>query len=98
MYEKEYYIYIMTNKRNGTFYVGVTSNLENRIEEHKQKFNPKSFTSLHDLNRLVYFEVTNDVEVALGREKQLKRWKRLWKLNLIEQMNANWEDLSLNLS
>ena len=88
----------MTNKRNGTFYVGVTSNLENRIEEHKQKFNPKSFTSLHDLNRLVYFEVTNDVEVALGREKQLKRWKRLWKLNLIEQMNANWEDLSLNLS
>ena len=97
MYQKEYYVYILASQRNGTLYIGVTSNLISRIEEHKQKLDPKSFTSIHNIDKLVYFESTNEVEHALVREKQLKKWNRLWKLDLIEEFNPEWKDLSLNL-
>ena len=81
---KIYYVYIVTNKRNGTLYTGVTNNLARRIYEHKNK-SIKGFTEKYNLNQLVYFEVTDDINAALTREKQLKHWNRKWKINLIEQ-------------
>ena len=78
---KQYYVYILANKRNGTLYVGVTNNL---IE---------GFTKKYQVHILVYFEQYGDVEIALQREKQLKWWKRRWKLELIERDNPRWKDL-----
>lgn len=86
--ESQYYIYILTNKRNGTLYVGVTINLIKRIWEHKNKI-VEGFSKKYDLHQLVYFEVTDGKESALQREKQLKRYHRKWKLDLIEEMNPN---------
>ncbi|MEK7646321.1 MAG: GIY-YIG nuclease family protein [Patescibacteria group bacterium] len=88
-----YYIYILTNKRNGTLYIGVTNNLERRIYEHIHKIIP-GFTEKYDISQLVYFEETIDVNAALTREKQLKKWSRKWKLELIEKSNPQWKDLS----
>ena len=90
---KTYYAYMLTNKRNGTLYVGVTNNLKRRIFEHKNKL-IKGFTEKHNLNRLVYFEQHTDIREALGREKRLKKWKRSWKLELIEKTNPEWGDLA----
>lgn len=89
-----YYVYIMASQRNGTLYIGVTNNLERRVFEHKTKFNKDSFTTWYDVNKLVYFEETDDISAAIRREKQLKRWKRDWKLALIEKVNLNWHDLA----
>lgn len=89
---KNYYVYIMTNKRNGTLYTGVTSDLIKRVWQHKSEV-IKSFTSEYDLKQLVFYEVHEDVNEAIKREKLIKRWKRVWKLNLIEKINPNWEDL-----
>ena len=83
---KNYYIYILTNKKNGTLYTGVTRNLIKRIYEHKQK-TIEGFTSKYKLKCLVYYEQTEDVESAIQREKRIKKWKRQWKIELIEQMN-----------
>ena len=87
---KNYYTYILANKKNGTIYVGITDNLERRIYEHKHS---KDFTSRYGVYHLVYFEETNDVNEAIKREKQLKKWNRVWKIELIEKINPNWNDL-----
>ena len=92
MQEKTYYIYILASQKNGTIYTGVTNNLLNRINQHKTKV-IKGFTEKYNINQLVYYEVFHDINAALIREKQLKTWKREWKLNLIEGFNPNWRDL-----
>ena len=89
----QYYVYILASKKNGTLYIGVTNNLERRIYEHKNKA-IEGFTKKYAVDRLVYFEETNSILAALNREKQLKKWRRKWKLDLIEKDNAHWEDLS----
>jgi putative endonuclease len=90
---KQYYVYILASKRNGTLYIGVTSNLEKRIYEHKIKL-IKGFTEKYNVNKLVYFEISNDIKSAINREKQLKKWNRNWKLNLIEKNNPDWVELA----
>jgi putative endonuclease len=90
---KQYYIYILTNKSNKVIYIGVTNDLERRMFEHKNKL-VGGFTKRYNLMKLVYYEVTGDVESAISREKQLKNWHRDWKINLINQFNSEWEDLS----
>ncbi len=89
---KNYYVYIMSNKSR-TLYIGVTSNLEKRVYQHKHKL-IDGFTEKYNLTRLVYFETTTDITSAIRREKQLKNWHRQWKVNLIESVNKNWHDLS----
>jgi len=96
MYRKNYYVYIITNKRNGTLYVGITNNLERRVYEHKEG-TVKGFSSKYKVNKLVYYEETENVISAISREKCLKRWNRKWKLRLIEKENPNWEDLANKL-
>jgi putative endonuclease len=92
---KSYFIYILASKRNGTLYVGVTNNLIRRIFEHKNNL-IFGFTSKYEVHTLVYFEETNDVDSALIREKQLKKWNRQWKIELIEKENPEWKDLSID--
>lgn len=89
---KSYYVYIITNKANQVLYIGVTSDLKKRIFEHKEKL-VKGFTKKYNLNKLVYFEATNDIEGAITREKQMKKWNRKWKINLINKFNPDWKDL-----
>jgi putative endonuclease len=89
---KNYAVYILTNYNQTTFYVGVTGNLQKRIWEHKNKF-AEGFTKKYNVDRLVYYEITESVETALNREKQLKRWHRDWKLNLIREFNPELKDL-----
>jgi len=90
---KQYYVYILTNKANKVFYIGVTNDLERRMFEHKNKL-VDGFTKKYNLNKLIYYEVTADVLNALEREKQLKNWHRDWKINLINSFNPMWKDLS----
>lgn len=90
---KKYYVYILTNFRDTTFYIGVTNNLSKRLLEHKNKL-IKGFTSKYNLNKLVYFEETSDIKSAIQKEKQLKNWRREWKINLIKNKNPNLRDLS----
>lgn len=90
--EKSYYVYILTNQRNTTLYVGVTNNLVRRIYEHKNKL-VDGFTKKYNLNKLVYFEQTSSVDIAIAREKQLKAGSRKKKLELVNLMNADWCDL-----
>jgi len=90
--DKTYYVYILSSQRNGTLYIGVTNNLKRRIWEHKNEF-VKGFTKDYGIHNLVYFEQFNDIEQAILREKQLKFWKRKWKIELIEKDNFYWEDL-----
>ncbi|PKG52846.1 GIY-YIG nuclease family protein [Olleya sp. 1-3] len=92
---RQYYVYILSSKKNGTLYIGVTNNLERRLIEHKQKL-ASVFTSKYDVNRLMYFEIIADINEAIKREKQLKNWNRQWKIELIEKENPNWKDLSIN--
>ncbi len=82
----------MTNYLNSTFYIGVTNNLYRRVKEHKDKYN-KGFTSKYNLCKLVYFEISDSIEVAILREKQLKNWKRQWKIDLIKSINPSFKDL-----
>jgi len=91
---KDYYIYIMTNHRNGTLYTGVTNNLFRRVWEHKQQIKSNTFTSKYDLNMLVCYEGYSDPENAIIREKQIKAGSRKKKLELIEKLNPEWKDLS----
>jgi putative endonuclease len=93
---KYWYVYIMTNKPNGVLYIGLTDNIEERIKEHKLKVYPKSFTAKYNCDKLVYFEEFEIAEKAVVREKRFKKWKRDWKIELIEDMNSNWIDLSIN--
>ncbi len=92
-----YYVYILASKRNGTLYIGVTNNLIKRVYEHKNSL-VKGFTEKYKVYQLVYFEETPDVLSAIAREKQLKNWKRDWKIKLIEENNPEWKDLYKELS
>ena len=94
---KSYYVYILASKKNGTLYVGVTNDLVKRVFEHKNNL-ITGFTQKYDVHNLVYFEETNDIHVAIEREKVLKRWQRKWKLELIEKKNPNWNDLYQQIS
>ena len=93
---KTYNVYITASKKNGTLYIGVTSNLKKRIYEHKEGL-VDSFTKKYKIDKLVYFETTTDVNSAILREKQMKKWKREWKIKLIEKENPCWIDLYYNL-
>ena len=94
--ENRYYVYILASKRNGTLYIGVTSNLIKRIYEHKNNL-IEGFTKKYNIHNLVYYEITEDVNSAITREKQLKIWKRNWKIELIEKNNPGWKDLYFEL-
>lgn len=89
---QEYYTYILASKRNGTLYVGCTNDLVRRVYEHKNDFF-KGFTKKYGVHMLVYFEQCDDFDSALQREKQIKEWKRKWKLELVEKGNPLWQDL-----
>ena len=89
---KSYHVYILASKKNGTLYIGVTSNLKKRVYEHKNNL-VNGFTKKYNVHRLVYFETTCDINSAMTREKQLKKWKRDWKIHLIEKHNPEWRDL-----
>lgn len=89
-----YWVYILTNKVRGTLYIGVTGGLDDRMERHKLG-EGGSFTKKYNLTKLVYYEEFQYVNDAIAREKQLKNWDRQWKINLIDEMNPDWEDLSL---
>ena len=91
----QYYLYIITNKKNGVLYIGVTNNLERRMFEHKNKL-IKGFSARYNLDKLVYLEVYQYVEDAIKREKNMKKWKREWKINLIVEDNPDWGDLSID--
>jgi len=93
---KSYYVYILASKRNGTLYIGVTNNLQRRVYEHKEKL-VDGFTKEYDVSLLVYFEQCTSIEEAILREKRLKKWKREWKLQLIEKDNPDWKDLYFDL-
>lgn len=91
---KKLFVYILTNKNNTVLYTGVTSNLEQRVYQHKTKLHPTSFTARYNIDKLIYFEEFSDPNTAIKREKQLKRYKREFKRNLIEKDNPEWRDLS----
>ena len=93
---KNYYIYLLTNKRNSVIYTGVTRHLTQRVYQHKIKLQ-KGFTQKYNVNKLVYFEATTDIYVAIKREKQIKGWKRIKKIALIEKDNPEWLDLFLTI-
>ena len=89
-------MYILASKRNGTLCIGVTNDLLRRIYEHKNG-KIKGFTKKYKIDKLVWYEEGGDINAAIYREKQLKKWNRKWKLRIIEEFNPNWEDLYLNL-
>ncbi|MGA2173062.1 MAG: GIY-YIG nuclease family protein [Sedimentisphaerales bacterium] len=88
----EYFVYILASKRNGTLYIGVTNNLLKRVDEHKNNLIP-GFTNKYGVHNLVYYERYNDIYDAIAREKRMKKWKREWKMELIEKSNPEWRDL-----
>ena len=90
--EKQYYVYIMANKQNGTLYTGVTNDLVRRVNEHRNNL-VEGFTKRYGLHKLVYFEATNDIDSALNYEKRIKDLSRAKKLILIESANPQWDDL-----
>ena len=85
-------VYILASERNGTLYIGVTSDLPKRVWEHKNDV-VEGFTKRYGVHRLVYYELHEDMESAIRREKQMKKWNRAWKLELIEKQNPDWRDL-----
>ena len=93
---KAYYVYILASKKNGTLYIGMTSDLIKRAFEHKEGL-VEGFTKKYNVKKLVYYEKTNNVEEAIKREKGLKKWKRNWKIELIEKQNPKWSDLYYEL-
>ena len=93
---KEYYVYVLASKKNGTLYIGVTSNLVKRIYEHKNNL-VQGFTQKYNVHKLVYYENHDDILEAISREKRLKKWKRQWKIDLIEKFNPYWKDLYYNI-
>jgi len=92
--EYNFYVYILTNWNNKVMYIGMTNNLERRLYEHKNKL-VDGFTKKYNINKLVYYEHTTDVHAALAREKEIKKWRREKKDNLVASMNPEWKDLSL---
>lgn len=96
MESKTYFVYILANERNGTLYVGVTNDLIRRVFEHKNNI-VKGFTEKYKVHNLVYYEFCNNIEIALNREKNIKKWYRQWKINLINTVNPEWNDLYKDL-
>jgi putative endonuclease len=94
---QNYYVYILASKRNGTLYIGVTQDLLKRVYLHKKEL-LDGFTKKYNVKKLVYYEVYQDIKDAILREKRLKKWKREWKIKLIEEKNPNWEDLYYKLT
>ncbi|MFY9697187.1 MAG: GIY-YIG nuclease family protein [Rhodoplanes sp.] len=92
-----YYVYLMASRKNGTLYLSVTNNLVRRIYEHKSKAVP-GFTARYNVDRLVWFECYDDPINAIEREKELKKWRRIWKIRLIEETNPNRTDLYDNIA
>ncbi len=92
-----YHVYMLASRRHGTLYLGVTNNLARRIWEHKTKVIP-GFSAKYGVDRLVWYEAYDRIDEAIAREKALKKWRRDWKLRLIEEMNPEWEDLYLVLN
>ncbi len=90
--EKQPAVYILASKRNGTLYIGVTSDITKRVWEHKNDL-VEGFTKRYNVHRLVWYELHESMESAIKREKSMKEWKRVWKLELIESTNSNWQDL-----
>jgi putative endonuclease len=93
----QYFVYMLASKKNGTLYIGVTNTLLKRIHEHKNNL-VGGFTQKYNVHNLVYYEVYQNILDAIAREKRIKKWKRQWKIELIEQSNPNWEDLFDSLS
>jgi len=94
--QKYYFVYIISNKLHTVLYIGVTSNLPKRVWEHKKKL-VEGFTSKYNVSKLVYYEMFQEVEKAIEREKRLKTWKREWKERIINEMNPDWKDLYQSL-
>ena len=94
---RPYYVYILANRKHGALYIGITSDILRRVHEHKLKLVP-GFTVKYGIDKLVYFEMFDDPASAIAREKQLKKWRRDWKLQLIESKNPGWVDLSQTLT
>jgi len=90
------YVYVMTNEHHTVLYIGVTSNLEKRVWEHKNSVDRNSFTHRYNCNKLVYYEQFGDIKYAIAREKQLKNWKRAWKNALIAKDNPNWQEIDIS--
>jgi putative endonuclease len=90
--ERQYWVYMLASGRNGTLYVGVTNDPARRVYEHREKL-IEGFTSKHGVNRLVWCELHGSIDEAIAQEKRLKRWRRAWKLELIERGNPEWDDL-----
>jgi putative endonuclease len=90
--EKNFFVYMLANQKNGTLYIGVTSDLPKRVWEHKNKV-VEGFTEKYDVDKLVWFEQHDNAESAITREKQMKEWKRDWKIKRIAEMNPDWNDL-----
>ena len=90
--ERSYWVYFLASRIGGTLYIGVTGQLVQRVYAHKMGL-AEGFTKKYRVNRLVYFEQFGDINAAIAREKQLKKWKRAWKIELIEKLNPNWDDL-----
>ena len=89
---KTYYVYILASRKNGTLYIGVTNDLQRRVWQHRNEAH-EGFTKRYQAQRLVWYESAYDVEGAIRREKQMKKWRRQWKINLIEEENPEWLDL-----
>ena len=89
---KDYYVYILTNTSNSVLYIGVTNDLQRRVFEHKNEL-VEGFTKKYHVHKLVYYEMTTDVNAAIAREKQLKGWKRIKKNHLVESVNPNWNEI-----
>jgi len=89
---KTYCVYIIASDKNGTTYIGVTNDLVRRVAEHKRK-EDKGFTEKYSVDKLVWYVQTNDIKLAIQKEKQLKKWRRKWKIREIEKMNPEWRDL-----
>jgi putative endonuclease len=97
MRDHVYFVYVLASRRNGTLYVGVTSDLAKRVQEHREGLVP-GFTRKYGVKLLVYFELHHDINTAILREKRIKRWHRKWKLELIEAANPQWRDLWFELT
>ena len=94
--DKQYYVYILASGKNGTLYIGITSDLIRRIWEHKNGI-IEGFSNKYNVDKLVYYEIFDDPENAIKREKRLKSYKRQWKIDLIEKSNPAWKDLYQNI-
>lgn len=93
---KSFYVYILCSGRNGTLYIGMTSDLVKRVYEHKNNL-VDGFTKKYGVHRLVWYEIHDAAETAIRREKQMKKWERSWKLRVVEEINPQWRDLYLDL-